>query len=276
MPLSRRHLLALGTLAGLPAGARAAAPLSFGVVPQSPPAELARQWGPLIEALARRSGVALQFATAPDIPTFEARLAAGRYDLAYMNPYHYTVFQRRPGYRAFAAEAGRRLRGIVVVPADSTLKDLEGLQGRTLAFPSPGSFAATVLPLAELAQRGIDATPRYVNSHASVYLAVAAGLYPAGGGVQGTFAQAPADIRAKLRVLWSSQPYTPHAFAAHPRVVAASLSRVQAAMLAAVDDEAGRALLAAIGFQGIAAAADADWNDIRALPLARLAPLLRD
>ena len=151
MPLTRRHLIALGALASLPA-AHAAVPLSFGVVPQSPPAELARLWNPLIEALAQRAGVALRFATAPDIPSFEARLAEGRYDLAYMNPYHYTVFHQRPGYRAFAAEAGRRLRGIIVVPADSPLQGLDALQGRTLAFPSPGSFAATVLPLAEMAR----------------------------------------------------------------------------------------------------------------------------
>ena len=110
-----------------------------------------------------------------------------------------------------------------------------------------------------------------------MYLAVAAGLYAAGGGVQGTFDQAPSDIRAKLRVLWSSQPHAPHAFAAHPRVSPAQLARVSAAMLAADDDEAGRGLLANVGFkQGISAAQDADWNAIRALPLARIAPKLRD
>ena len=45
---------------------------------------------------------------------------------------------------------------------------------------------------------------------------------------------------------------------------------------ALADDATGRALLQAIGFKGVAAAADADWDDIRALPLERLAPLLRD
>ena len=272
----RRHLL--GLIVGLPCAPMAAAAtrLRFGVVPQMPPAELARAWTPFIEFVGERVGLDLRFATAPDIPTFEARLADGQYDIAYMNPYHYTVFHQRPGYRAFAAEAGRRLRGILVVREDSPLAELGALGGRTLAFPAPASFAATVLPLAELSRRGVPVTPRYVNSHASVYLTVAAGLYPAGGGVQGTFDQAPDDIRAQLRVLWTSAPTSPHAFAAHPRVGSAVVMRVRQAMVAMADDEAGRALLKGIGFKGVAAAEDGAWDDVRALQLGRLAPLLRD
>ena len=280
MEIPRRQFVALlATGAALPpcaAQAARAAPLVFGVVPQSPPAELARAWTPFIDAVAARAGVPLRFATGPDIPTFEKRLARGEYDLAYMNPYHYTVFHRRAGYRAFAAEAERRLRGILVVRRDSPLADVAELAGRTLAFPAPAAFAATVVPLAELAERGVTVTPRYVNSHASVYLAVVAGLYPAGGGVEGTLAQAPPDIRGQLRVIWTSRPYPPHAFAVHPRVAAAVLERVRDAMTALREDDGGRAVLQGIGFKGVAAAQDAAWNDIRALPIDKLAPLLQE
>ncbi len=99
-------------------------PLSFGVVPQQAAAELAAVWSPIFRALSERSSIAVGFRTAPDIPTFEQRLAAGQYDLAYMNPYHYTVFHEEPGYLAFAAhpriapQAIARLRDAMVAMAD--------------------------------------------------------------------------------------------------------------------------------------------------------------
>ncbi|MFT7672206.1 MAG: ABC-type phosphate/phosphonate transport system substrate-binding protein [Gammaproteobacteria bacterium] len=39
-------------------------------------------------------GFKVNFKTAPNIPTFKKRLAAGEYGFAYMNPYHYTVFNQ--------------------------------------------------------------------------------------------------------------------------------------------------------------------------------------
>jgi phosphonate transport system substrate-binding protein len=80
-----------------PSGAATGSParsLSFGVVPQQSATELAKAWIPLFNVLSESAGLGLRFATAPSIPIFEQRLAAGEYDLAYMNPYHYTVFSQ--------------------------------------------------------------------------------------------------------------------------------------------------------------------------------------
>jgi phosphonate transport system substrate-binding protein len=104
-----------------------------------------------------------------------------------------------------------------------------------------------------------------VRSHDSVYLAVAQGLYPAGGGIERTFDNTDPLVRERLRILWRTDSYTPHAFAAHPRLDPALVARVRDVMLAMGDDPEGRELLAAIGFDGIDGAADADWDDVRAL-----------
>jgi phosphonate transport system substrate-binding protein len=166
-------------------------PLSFGIVPQQSAARLARLWTPVCRWLSERTGQTVVFKTAKDIPTFEQRVAAGEYDIAYMNPYHYTVFSIDPGYRAFARETEKRIRGIVVVKKDSAYQSIGELAGMTLAFPAPAAFAASVLPRAYFKKNGIEITPRYVKSHDSVYLAVARGLYPAGGGIQRTFWPGP-------------------------------------------------------------------------------------
>ncbi len=244
--------------------------LSVGIVPQQTPTRLVRLWVPFLDEVGRRSGYRLDFKTGPDIPTFHQRALAGEYDLIYIDPYQYTKFHRASGYEAFAREEGY-LQGVIVVHRDSPLRSLADLRGKIVAFPAPTAFASTVLPLAALREQGIVVTPQYVTSHESVYLAVARGLYAAGGGIHRTLEQAPPEVNGELRVLWSSGSYTTHAIAAHPRVTRQAIQRLQRALVELKRDPQGRALLQALGFTGIAAASDREWDDVRALPSGRFA-----
>lgn len=266
---SRRRTLCLAGLAlAAPwrgAGAVPRDELIVGIVPQQSATALARAWIPMLQDVATRSGVRLAFRTAPDIPTFEDRLHAGEFDLAYMNPYHYTVFSRSPGYRAFAKERGRRLVGVIVVRKDSPVTALRQLADLPVAFPAPAAFAASILTRAEFSRQGIPIDARFVASHDSVYLGVARGLFAAGGGVRRTFEAIDPEVSAQLRVLSSTPAYVPHAFAAHPRVDGDVVARVLGAMRSLADDERGRELLKPLSFAGIDAARDAEWDEIRRL-----------
>ena len=241
--------------------------ISFGIVPQQAASKLAHKWTPLMEKLSKETGLRIVFKTAPTIPDFESRLYGGEYDIAYMNPYHYVTFSKKPGYRAFAKQKDKQLKGILVVRKDSPVEDLVDLDSGQLAFPSPAAFAASIITRAKLAQMQIRFTPRYVESHDSVYRSVAKGLFPAGGGVMRTFNNMEPEIRDQLRVLWTSEGYTPHAFAAHPDLPGEIVRRISDAMLALADSEEGRVLLDALAFNAIENAEDADWNDIRALDI---------
>lgn len=241
--------------------------LSFGVVPQQSATRLAEEWGPLLAEISRRSGVALVFRTAPNIPTFEERLGKGEYDLAYMNPYHYVVFHASTGYEAFAREQDRKIKGILVVKKDSTYRKPAELAGKTVVFPAPAAFAASILPQAEFGRLKIPIEAKFVASHDSVYRLVANGMQEAGGGIQRTFEALPEEVRSTLRVLVETPAYTPHAFAAHGRVSPAVVARVGAAMASLAGDEVGQRLLAPLAFKGIAPAQDKEWSDIRALDI---------
>ena len=260
-------LLALAGMTGIAvAGPQKEPPaLVFGVVPQQSASELARSWIPILKYLGDKTGLAMRFATAKDIPTFEQRLAAGEYDLAYINPYHYTVFHHRPGYRVLAKEKDRELKGIIVVRKDSPIDDIAQLKGKTVAFPGPAAFAATLLPQAQLRKLDIPVAPSYVASHDSVYLSVALGLYVAGGGIPRTLGNMGAETRDQLRILWTTSGYTPHAFVVHPRIPDRTAGQVQAALLGMADTPEGEALLKAIDFHGLVVAHDADYDDIRRL-----------
>ena len=241
--------------------------LTIGIVPQQSASRVAEDWGPLLTELSRRSGVPLVFRTAPSIPAFEERLAKGAYDLAYMNPYHYVVFHKATGYQAFAKEKDRRLKGILVVRKNSAYQKPADLAGATVVFPAPAAFAASILPQAEFGRLKIAITAKFVASHDSVYRAVASGLQEAGGGIQRTLEASPPEVRDALRVLTETPAYTPHAFAAHPRVPVDSIAKVLAAMVSLAGDEAGRSLLLPLAFKGLTGAQDKEWNDIRGLDI---------
>lgn len=239
---------------------------SFGVVPQQSAKRLATLWGPLLSYLSDKTGLKLKFKTAKNIPTFEKRLANGEYDFAYMNPYHFVVFNQDPGYKALATRKNQAISGIVVARKDDNIKSLEVLDNKTLAFPSPAAFAASILPQAELNNREISFTPKYVSSHDSVYLAVAKGLIPAGGGVKRTLNNTPIKVKEQLDIIWTSKKHTPHAFAAHPRVDGNTQKIIQHALANMNQDEEGKKLLLSLKIKnGLVAAKDKDWDDIRAL-----------
>jgi len=238
----------------------------FGIVPQSSGTKLARTWVPILTYLEKKTGYDLEFATARNIPTFEKRLHDGKYDIAYMNPYHYTQVNATAGYQAFAKAKSKRLKGILVVHKDSPYQNLKDLDNQELAFPS-NAFAASQIPRAYFNNIGVNISSKFVSSHDSVYRNVAKGRYPAGGGVMRTFKNSAPALRENLRILWTSDGYTPHAFASHPRIPKQVVERLQDAMFKMDQDPAGRALLKSIRLKGVEVGLDGEWNDVRSLQI---------
>lgn len=241
----------------LVSGLVAAAPrpqLTVGIVPQLPAWTLARRWAPVLAAWSRACGCALSFETAPTIAAFERRVAAGRYDVVYLNPEDY--LRNRTRYRPFARGAGW-LRGVLVVRRGSGIRDVSQLAGRALAFPAAHALAASVQPQWWLASRHIRFRPHYVGSHLSVYLGVARGLFVAGGGVEQTLRLARPALRAQLRILWRGPRTLPHPFLVRrslPKPLRQQIAEGLLHLPASLDPA-----LARLGFTGFVAARDRDY-----------------
>ncbi|QSP93970.1 phosphate/phosphite/phosphonate ABC transporter substrate-binding protein [Marinobacter salinisoli] len=238
---------------------------TFGVVPQQASEKLARQWLPLMAYLTEKTGSTVRFATAPNIPEFERRLADGVYDFAYMNPYHFTVFSEDPGYSAVARQSNHVIRGIIVVSSDLKIGAVEELAGQSVAFPAPNAFAATLITRAHLDEAAPGYQAEFVKSHDSVYRSVAKGLFAAGGGIVRTLNEVEPEIREQLEVLWLSPGYTGHAIAAHPRVTPQTKALVEQALSQMHESERGRSILEELDMKGFQAAANTDWDDVRDL-----------
>ncbi|NNJ90548.1 MAG: phosphate/phosphite/phosphonate ABC transporter substrate-binding protein [Gammaproteobacteria bacterium] len=265
--LQARFITFILLISLLSSSAKSAESYTFGIVPQQSASKLAKLWGPILQEISEQSGIRIQFATAPDIPTFERRLSEGIYDFSYMNPYHFTIFNQKPGYKALVKAKDKLIKGIIVVRKDSPIDNLEQLNQLAIAFPAPAAFAASILPRAHLAATGINIRPHYVSSHDSVYLTVAKGIYSAGGGVMRTFNNMDKSTKDKLRILWTTKGYTPHAIAAHPRISPEISDTMQKVLVNLADSSNGKELLEKIKIKGFTNANDADWDDVRRLSI---------
>ncbi|HBG05507.1 MAG TPA: phosphate ABC transporter [Geobacter sp.] len=233
-------------LAGAAPSAYPAQSYTFGVVPQYDQRQLHAIWQPILGELQRRTGISFKLAGMPTIPAFERELAEGRYDFAYMNPYHLLKPSKSGSYIPLVRD-GVNLRGILVVRKESAIKSPSELNGKSVAFPSPNALGASMMLRADLAREfKAKVAPLYVKTHDSVYLHVVKGLADAGGGVEKTLEEQEKPIRDALRVLYLSRDLPPHPVAAHPKVSGADAEKVRRAFLEMADDQAGQALLARI------------------------------
>ena len=143
-----------------------------------------------------------------------------------------------------------------------------------MVFPAPNAFAASLLIRAHLAGLGIRIEPRYVQTHASVYRAVALGEVIAGGGVNNTLQREEPALRARLRVLYETPSYAPHPLVAHPRLSAAQRESVTSAFMGMASTDTGRQLLDQVQLPvPVRANYDRDYAPLERLGLGRFVVL---
>lgn len=243
---------ALATAAALAVGAPASAQppeYSFAVVPQFTPETIFETWGPVLDRVGALAGVKLKLVTYRSIPEFERSFQRGDPDFAYLNPYHALMANAAQGYVPFLRDDSRPLKGVLVVRADSPVRTVRDLEGKEVAFPAPNAFAASLYMRALLDEKEkVRIRPRYVATHANTYRHVILGTAAAGGGLEQTLEFEPPEVRAELRVLYTTPPTPSHPIVAHPRVNPAVVARVADAFRAAAADPANGKLLQLIQF----------------------------
>ncbi len=239
----------------------AAVERSVGVVPQFSPIVTAERWQPLLNEVARQTSVSLRFATATSVTKFEERVLRGEYDYVYMSLLLFQQALKSQGYRALARDE-KPLRGIIAVRHDGP-KSLNELARKTLAFPAPRAFGATLLTRAALQRLNIRHDADYLGTHESVYQSIAQGRHIAGGGVQRSFDLLPKAQRRELRVLHITAPVPSHVIAVHARVPAQEADRVHQALLHLHEDPAAARALARLEMRRLVAVTRADFESLR-------------
>lgn len=243
---------------------------TVGIVPQFEARKLHGIWRPVLDILEKETGYTFKLRGAPTIPEFEKEFIAGKFDFAYMNPYHLVMANEAAGYIPLVRDHGRKLYGVLVVRADSNIKVPKDLMGKTIAFPAPNALGASLQMRQELHDKfSIAINPHYVKTHDSVYLNVLLGKTAAGGGVQKTLNRQRPEYKEALRVIHTTDKVSPHPFAVLPSVPDEVKNAVQQALLKIGKTEQGKKLLSGIPIKEIGTASISDYLPLKKLGLER-------
>lgn len=243
---------------------------SLGIVPQFEARKLRKIWQPVVDYVNQKTGYTLKIQGSPEIPEFEKEFLKGRFDFAYMNPYHLILANESKNYIPLVRDIGTTLHGILVVKKDGPIKKITDLNNQVIAFPAPNALGASLLTrqaLQEVFHQKF--TAKYVKTHDSVYLSVLLGVTAAGGGVEKTLRRQPLEYIKALRIIYTTQGVAPHPLAVHPRVPEPVVTAVKDALLSLGETQAGKAMLAKIPIKQIGVASMQDYLPLKELNLER-------
>lgn len=207
--------------------------LVLGVVPQQSPQKLYKAWSPIVKYISEETGIDIIFKTEKSIPSFEKELYLGNYDIAYSNPYHYTLAHERVNHNA-VVRFDKMIVGILVVNKESNIKSLDDAINKEFLFPAPKAFAATLLTKYDILNKknfSINDSKkfRYVNSHDSVYLGIERNIGDVGGGIIRTFNKFKNND--KLRIIYKTDQYPSHPISISSKVNKEDIEKIKNALL---------------------------------------------
>lgn len=196
-------------------------PLRLLVVPQYQATEINASWGALLEGLQKAGLPKIELIFAKDITDFEVQFLAGKPDLIYCNPYHMVMAKKAQGYVPLLRDQ-KPLTGILISSKDNDsdpAKALRNLEGKTILFPSPNAFGASLYMRALLTKEmGLNFVTKYVKTHPNVIRGVVRDEGYAGGMVAATYLAEADVLRDRTHIIYETPPAPPHPIAAHPRV----------------------------------------------------------
>lgn len=243
---------------------------TVGVVPQFEARRLHAIWRPILDLVEKKTGYKFKLRGSVSIPEFEREFIEGKFDFAYMNPYHLVLANEYAGYIPLIRDHGRKLYGVLVVHKDSDITNPAQLDGKKVAFPSPNALGASLQIRKDLQDDfGIDIKPQYVKTHDSVYLNVLLEEVAAGGGVQKTLNRQKDQYKEMLRVIHTTQKVEPHPLAALPGVPVEVRDRIQDIFLEFGQSTEGKKLLAKIPMKKIGKATIDDYKPLKEMGLER-------
>ncbi|HWP34590.1 MAG TPA: putative selenate ABC transporter substrate-binding protein [Thermodesulfobacteriota bacterium] len=208
--------LALLLLAG-PAAAYRPAVLRVSAIPDEAPTELLRKFEPLGAYLKRRLGMDVRFVPVADYAATVEALAAGQVDLVWYGGFTYVQARLRTGNAVplVMRREDLEFKSYFIAGADTGIKTLADLKGRTFSFGSVSSTSGSLMPRYFLMRAGIVperdfARVAYSGAHDATVKAVEGGRVDAGVVNYTVFEKMVAERKvdpARVRVFWVTPPY---------------------------------------------------------------------
>lgn len=169
-----------GDSTGKGASADSKAPLRIGFIPSENTSELQKNAQPLVDQLSKALGRDVESVMATDYTGVVEAFRNQRLDVAFLTPASYVMAHSEAGVSVILrAQRGKSSHyySVIFTRADSQVKDLKGLKGKTFAFGDNLSTAGYIYPLKMLKAAGINPQTDFEHqlssgSHDATVLAV--------------------------------------------------------------------------------------------------------
>ncbi len=181
-------LIAAATACGSASGEEV---FRVGLVPNQNPEEVQAEYEPLGDYLEEKLGRKVELSVPTSYNAVVEAMASGNLDLAYFGGLTYVQARERADVKPLVTEINPHTgdttyRSLIVVPADSPVREVKDLRGKTFAFGSVSSTSGSLYPSIMLDKAGIDYRTDlqeviYTGGHDATAQAVANGRVDAGG-----------------------------------------------------------------------------------------------
>lgn len=255
--------------------------LRVGFVPAEDVQQVIQNAQPIVEILQKQLQMDVQPFVATDYTGVVEALRANKLDIAFLTPASYVLAKNEANVRV-ALKSERKgspyYYAAIITRADSGIKRLEDLRGKTFAFGDPLSTSANVFPRKMFHEHGIDPVRDfkqilYSGGHDATVLAVLNGKVDAGATYANSpdstdtawmrYLKDPEDIK-KIRAIAFSEPIP-----ADNIVISAGLDeriakKVEKIFLDLSRDPQGKKMLRDLyQIDGFVPATDKDYDSVR-------------
>ena len=210
-------LAALALAACLAGPAAAQAVLRVSAIPDEAPTELQRKFEPLGKYLEARTGMRVQFTPVTDYAATVDGLAARKLDMVWYGGFTFVqawLRTQRTAIPLVQRVEDEQFRSVFITRAESAIRSVSDLKGKTFAFGSVSSTSGHLMPRFHLREQGIDPDKdmriAFSGAHDATAFQVQGGKVDAGAlniSVWNKMVEEKKVDASALRVFYTTPPY---------------------------------------------------------------------
>lgn len=203
----------------------------------------AEYWNPIIQYVSEKSGVKLGLKIGRTSADTTSYVLAQEVEFVFSN-HLFSPEREQLGWKVFGRRNAPPVHGQIVVPADSSIKDVGELAGHDVGFAGPEALVVYKVPYAYLMSRNIDVRVVFGGNQDSSLMQMFSGKVKAAGGNSQLVEGFVRREGKPVRVLWQSEPFHDLALMAAGKVPEKDVKAVAAAFFNMHKDPKGREILA--------------------------------
>lgn len=165
--------------------------LRVGLVPNQDPQKVQAEYEPFGKYLSKKLGKKVELSVPTSYNAVVEAMSSGKLDMAYFGGLTYVQAREQAKVHPLVTEVNpythtTKYHSLIITPADSSIKKVADLKGKTFAFGSVSSTSGSLYPSIMLRQAGIDYRTDlkqkiYTSGHDATAAAVANGSVDGGG-----------------------------------------------------------------------------------------------